>query len=108
MSLSEEGRNSWTGEKRERKTKKGKEDRKETGREREREKLGCVSSAFSSFFATSSLRTAQYFPERRERAENGEEWGRRTEIKAKGERERDGRAGRRLNAATEKERRGAI
>lgn len=46
------------------------------------------------------MRTAQYFPERRERAEHGEEWGRRTEIKA--EREKDGRAGRRrLNAATE-------
>lgn len=88
----------------------GKENKEREGRSkgREREKLGCVSSAFSSFFATSSLRTAQYFPERRERAENGEEWGRRTEIKAKGERERDGRAGRRLNAATEKERRGAI
>ena len=73
----------------------GKENKEREGRSkgREREKLGCVSSAFSSFFATSSLRTAQYFPERRERAENGEEWGRRTEIKAKRERERVRRTG---------------
>ena len=63
-------------------TRKGTRNRRERGDslvaarrgEREREASLFLPSLFL-LFTVSSLRTAQYFPERRERAENGEEWG---------------------------------
>lgn len=78
------------------------------GRRRKRErtraqKPHCFSEFFSFFSLTiSSLRSAQYFPERRERAEPGEQSGEKNGERGR-EREERGAGG--LNAATEKERR---
>lgn len=47
---------------------------RERGRRRRRRSFVVFFSLFL-LFTVSSLRTAQYFPERREQAENGEEWG---------------------------------
>lgn len=56
------------------KSRKGRKKRKRK-KKKKRKKLRCFFFSLFILLTVSSLRTAQYFPERREQAENGEEWG---------------------------------